>query len=111
MSSCKKLTCKGTLRQMLSEFIETFSHVGIFDPALWTNAISLLYINIQCVVGMVYGVLLETTVYSAGVYHSVSDQIQKLQNYYTTPNENLGGEGSQTDKHLPQSPFTGKFFT
>ncbi len=33
----KKLTCKGTLRQMLSEFIdwkEQFSHVGIFNPAL-----------------------------------------------------------------------------
>ena len=25
--------------------------------------------------------------------------------------KNLGGEGEpQTDKHLPQSPFTGKFF-
>jgi hypothetical protein len=26
--------------------------------------------------------------YSAGVYHSVSDQIQNLQNCYTTPNKN-----------------------
>jgi hypothetical protein len=22
----------------------------------------------------------------------------------------IGGEGPQTDKHLPQSPFTGQFF-
>jgi hypothetical protein len=30
---------------------------------------------------------------------------------FTTPNSNLGGEGGpQTDKHLPQSPFTGQFF-
>ncbi len=39
------------------------------------------------------------------------DQIQNLQNCYTTPSKNLGGEGGpQRDKHLPQSPFTGKFF-
>jgi hypothetical protein len=25
--------------------------------------------------------------------------------------KNLGGEGPQTDKHLPQSPFTGSFLT
>ncbi len=25
--------------------------------------------------------------------------------HYTTPNKNLGGEGAQTDKHLPLSPF------
>ncbi len=43
-------------------------------------------------------------------YHSVSDQIQNLQNCYTTPNKNLGGKGPQTDKHLPQSPFTCVFF-
>jgi hypothetical protein len=27
-------------------------------------------------------------IYSAGVYHSVSDQIQNLQNCYTTRNKN-----------------------
>jgi hypothetical protein len=44
-------------------------------------------------------------------YYSVSDQIQNLQNCYTTPNKNLGGEESpHTDKHLLQSPFTGQFF-
>jgi hypothetical protein len=28
---------------------------------------------------------------------------------FTTPNKNLGGEGPQTDKYLPQSPFTCQF--
>ncbi len=26
------------------------------------------------------------------------------------PKQKLGGREPQTDKHLPQSPFTGKFF-
>ncbi len=30
----KKLTCKGTLRQMFIRVIDTVSHVGIFDLAL-----------------------------------------------------------------------------
>ncbi len=36
----KKLTCKGTLRRCLLEFIDrrSVSHVSIFDPALWTSA-------------------------------------------------------------------------
>ncbi len=38
--------------------------------------------------------------YSAGVYHSVSDQIQNLRNCYTTPNKNLGVEGA-TDRETP----------
>jgi hypothetical protein len=44
--------------------------------------------------------------YSAGVYHPVSNQIQNLQNCKTIPKQNPSwGGGSQTDKHLPQSPF------
>jgi hypothetical protein len=31
---------------------------------------------------------------SAGVIHCVFDQIPNIQNYYTTPNENLGWEGA-----------------
>ncbi len=38
------------------------------------------------------------------------ERVQNLQNCYTTPNKNLEGEGPQTDKHLPQSTFTGQFF-
>ncbi len=35
----KKLTCKGTLRQLfISRLEDTVSHVGIFDPALLTAA-------------------------------------------------------------------------
>ncbi len=33
---------------------------------------------------------------------------QNLQNCFTTQNKNLGGP--QTDKHLPQSPFTSQLF-
>ena len=49
---------------------------------------------------------------SAGVKHSVSDQIQNLQNCLTTPNKRLRrGRGLRQIKTcMPQSPFTGKFF-
>jgi hypothetical protein len=43
------------------------------------------------------------------VIHCVYDQIPNLQNCVTTPNKNLGGEGPQTDKHLPPSTFNGQF--
>jgi hypothetical protein len=37
MSSSKKLTFKGTLQQVyIIDIKDTVSHVGIFDPALWT---------------------------------------------------------------------------
>ncbi len=45
-----------------------------------------------------------------GVIQCVFDQVPNLQNCFITSNKNLGGEGHQTDKYLPQSPFTGKFF-
>jgi hypothetical protein len=47
---------------------------------------------------------------STGDIPCVFDQIPNLQNCFTTPNKNLGGEGPQTDTHLPPSPFTGPFF-
>ncbi len=34
----KRFTCKGTLRQVFIDWRDTVSHVGIFDPALWTVA-------------------------------------------------------------------------
>jgi hypothetical protein len=46
---------------------------------------------------------------TTGVIHCVFDQIPNLQNCFTTPNKNLGGEGPQKDKHLPPNPFTGQF--
>jgi hypothetical protein len=44
----------------------------------------------QCVTcgGVVGGVEMYCGPYSAGVLHWVSDQIQNLQNYFTTPNKN-----------------------
>jgi hypothetical protein len=85
----KILTCIGTLRQQYIRVYRLeihFSHVGIFDPGLWTVApltfslvlsppppfhvwISTVHVHIQCV---------------------------------------TGGGGYQTDKHLPQSPFSCK---
>jgi hypothetical protein len=32
-----------------------------------------------------------------------------LQNCFTAPNKNLGGEEPQTDKHLPPNPFSSQF--
>jgi hypothetical protein len=91
--------------------------VGIFDPACelfspWTKEIYLCTVAppqyllsdlhptppllkenvqyIQTVCGKVWGggVELYCRPYSAGVLHSVSDQIPNLQNCFTTPNKN-----------------------
>ncbi len=49
MSSSKKLTCKGTLLQVyqlkIANFLLTFSHVGIFNPALWSVLSPSLWFN------------------------------------------------------------------
>jgi hypothetical protein len=37
-------------------------------------------------------------------------RFKTYKNYQNTPNKNLRGRGPQTDKHLPQSPFTGKLY-
>ncbi len=50
--------------------------------------------------GAVSGVVSCWRPYSAGDQRSVSDQIQNLQNCYTTPNKNLGGDGA-SDKEKP----------
>jgi hypothetical protein len=42
-----------------------------------------------------------------GVIHCTFDQIPYLQNCFTTPNNNLEGEGPQID--LPPSTLPGKF--
>jgi hypothetical protein len=48
--------------------------------------------------------------YSAGVLHDVSPDSEPTKLSYHHPKQNLGGEGTQTDKRLPQSPFSGQFF-
>jgi hypothetical protein len=44
-------------------------------------------------------------------FNTMFDKIQNLQNCYTTPNKNLGGEGG-SDRLTPtaKSPFTNQFF-
>ncbi len=44
-------------------------------------------------------------------FNTLYDQIQNLQNCYTTPNKTLGGGGLRQKHHLPQSPFTGKLYS
>jgi hypothetical protein len=63
----------------------TFSLVQVFSLPPFPEII-ILNICIQCVRGGggLWGY--------AGVYHTVYDQIQNLQNCYTTPNKNLQGE-------------------
>jgi hypothetical protein len=46
---------------------------------------------------------------STGVLDCAFDQIPDLQNCFTIPYKNPGGEGAQTDKHLPPNPFTSIF--
>jgi hypothetical protein len=80
------LICKGTLRQVFIRVyrLEIHSVMLVFLTKLWH---------------LVHSFYLLSDSYSAGVYHSVSDQIQNLQNLYT-----------QTDKDLLESPFAGQFF-
>ncbi len=88
----KKLNCKGTLRQGVYQNLytgEAVSHIGIFDPAVWTVALltfSLVQLPpLPCVN--------KYTVYT-----------------YTVCKGGEWGSGPQTDKQLPQSSFTGQFF-
>jgi hypothetical protein len=75
MSPSKKSTYKGTLRQVfirvyrleIANFFFEHSVMLVFSTQLWD-----LY---------------------SSVLHSVLDKIQNLQYCYTTPNNNLGGEG------------------
>ncbi len=81
------------------------SHVGIFDPALWTSApltFSQIHLPRLSPLPKVKGQYLQTVcawlgeggVLSCVGDHSLQDfKTQNLQNYFTTPNKNLGGEG------------------
>ncbi len=79
----KKLTCKGTLRQVFFRVYRLEIHVGINNPALWTIA------------PLTFSLV----------------QLSPLPHFhvYSVQGGGLGvvwGHGSQTEKHLPQSPFT-----
>ncbi len=98
-----------------AEFIDwrffwfTFSHVGIFDPALWSVFSPVAPLPFSLVTTSPHPSLCQRTVhtdsewlggvgdvescwrpYFAGVLHPVSDQIQNLQNCSTIPRDPLG---------------------
>jgi hypothetical protein len=98
----KKITCKGTLRQVfsriytmesVSQSLWTGGHIGIFDPATRTVAphpFSLVQLP------------------PAPPFHV---SISILSTYtYSVCKMGVWGSGPQADRHLPQSPFTGNFF-
>ncbi len=90
----KILTCKGTLRQV---FIRVYRleiqsvMLVFFDPALWTVA-PLTFSLVQLPPLLCVN---KYTVYTYTVCKGGGGS---------------GGSGPQTNKHLPQSPFTGPFF-
>ncbi len=57
-------------------------------PPLPKLNVHVQYVNTVCGCGGVGGVEMYCGPYSAGVLHSVSGQIQILQNCFTTPNKN-----------------------
>ncbi len=102
-----KITCKGTLRQVfirvyrleIANFLCTFSHVGIFNPAL----VSVFF----CVASLPFS-LVQT--------HPPFPCMNKYSILYTLIQCVRGGGGyglwgsvPQTDKHLSRNPFTGQF--
>ncbi len=101
----KKLTYIGTLRQVLisvywleiANVLSAFSHVGIFDPALW-----------------MWSVLSPVAPLPSLWFFSPPVPFPCVNKYTVYTHTVCGGGygvcGPQADKHLPQSPFTGQFF-
>ncbi len=98
----RKLTCIGTLRQV---FVRVYTvdwrysqscWYCIFDPALWTVATNLLS-------GWTIPPTPPICVNKYTLYCTVYT-------YICSVCGGGGGSGPQTNKHLPQSPFRGKFF-
>ncbi len=95
MVSSKKMTCKGTLRQVLIRVyrleIESVMLVFIFTTQLGELLLSPLSL-VQLSPLPPFPVRIT----------KLSTRIQCVRGVW--------GSGPQTDKHLPQSPFTGQFF-
>jgi hypothetical protein len=97
MSSSKKLTCKRTLRQVfirvyrleIATFLHTFSHVGI----IFSTQLCDLYFPL---LPLTFGSTPPFPVWICVLYTMCKEG-------------GIWGSGPQTDKHLPQSPFTGLF--
>ncbi len=92
----KRSVCKGTLRQVfirvyiVSCVLYTFSHVGIFNPAL--GSVNKYTVNTYTVCVCGGGGGLWGSVGEQQELNTVSGQIQNLKNCYTTLNKNLGWE-------------------
>ncbi len=104
----KKLTCKGTLRQVfirvyrleIANFLRTFSHVRTFNTSF-----------VICTLpwypsSLLSGSTLPPTPLPCVNKCTMCTRIQCVRGEEGV----VWGSGSQTDKHLRQSPFTGKFF-
>ncbi len=82
-----------------------------FRPLLWTSApLTFSLVHLPPPSLCEYGQFIQGVTGGRGedrVVWDVFEQILNLQNCFTTPNKNLGGEGAQTDKHLP--PIKGQF--
>ncbi len=124
----KKFTCKGTLQQV---FVRRHSQsCWHFDPALWTVATLLsgstlhplglplpvskysIYTDIVWLGGGGRCWVLLETIFRRSLTLCIwpDPEPTKLVDPPPPQNINLGGGMPQTDKHLPQSPFTGQFF-
>ncbi len=95
MSSFKKLTSKGTLRQVFIRFyrLEIHAVMLVFRPSFVNCSPSNLL---------------------SGSKQSPLPNVNKFTvivcTYTGCKGESMGVWASDTDKHLPQSPFTGQFF-
>ncbi len=87
MSSSKKLACKGTLRQA---FIRVY-RLEIVNFSRTVHSVMLVFSTQLC---DLYSPLLP----------------QPLSPWFNSPFPSLWVSGPQTDKHLPESSFTGKYF-
>ncbi len=129
----KKFTCKGTLRQVvirvyrleIANFLCTVSHVGIFDLALWTVA-PLSFSLVQLSAPLPPSQYKQTMCGWEGVGGVESCwrlyifcrsfntlYLTRFKTYKTArqpETKTKEGRGTQTDKHLQQSPFTGQLF-
>jgi hypothetical protein len=98
MSSSKKVTCKGTLRQVFIRVYRLVIHsvMLVFSTQLRELLPLLTFSLVSSTPPPTIPCVNEYTVYT----------VQCARGGYVV----IGGEGPQTDKHLKQSPFTSNYF-